>query len=108
MAEWPAYQEEPICHNTGLECATVSSSAQRREQVRRERILPSAEGVDPLGNLWWWLEALASVTSVVWMGCEGLSQYRMARQRLRLGLCDPLVCNPYLLWGLAGVTWTIW
>jgi hypothetical protein len=66
------------------------------------------EGVDPLGNPWWWMEASASIASVVWMACEGLSQYRMARQRLRLGLCDPLVCNRYLLWGLAGVTWTIW
>jgi len=42
------------------------------------------------------------------MSHEGLSQYRLARQRLRLGLCDPLVCNRYLLWGLAGVTWTTW
>jgi hypothetical protein len=66
------------------------------------------EGVNPLGNPWWWPEALAAIASVVWMGSEGFGQYRMARQRLRLGLCDPLVCNRYLLWGLAGATWTIW
>ena len=66
------------------------------------------EGVDPLGNPWWWLENLGSNASVIWMGYEGLSHYRMARQRLRLGLCDPLVCNRYLLWGLAGVIWAFW
>jgi hypothetical protein len=65
------------------------------------------EGVVPLDNAWWWLEEVGSVTSVVWMCAEGFSQYRKARQRLKLGLCDPLVCNRYLLWGLAGATWTL-
>ena len=39
------------------------------------------------------------------MAAEGFHHYRRARQRLRLDLCDPLVCNRYLLWGLTGVVW---
>jgi hypothetical protein len=23
-----------------------------------------------------------------------------------LGLCDPLVCNRYLIWGITGIVWT--
>jgi hypothetical protein len=65
------------------------------------------EGVDPY-NPWWWLEKSAAVVSVLWICFEGFSQYRMARQRLRLDLCDALVCNRYLLWGLVGAIWTIW
>ena len=42
------------------------------------------------------------------MASEGFGQYRTARQRLRLGLCEPLVCNRYLLWGLVGAIWMIW
>jgi hypothetical protein len=39
------------------------------------------------------------------MGAEGVSQYLKARQRLRLGLCEPLVCNRYLLWSLTAAFW---
>ena len=42
---------------------------------------------------------------VIWTAAEGFHHYRMARQRLKLGLCDPLVCNRYLLWGLTGIVW---
>jgi len=42
---------------------------------------------------------------LVWMGAEGFSHYARARQRRKLGLCEPLDCNRYLLWGLAGVLW---
>jgi putative Ca2+/H+ antiporter (TMEM165/GDT1 family) len=66
------------------------------------------EALQPLSNPWWWLETGAFSITVVWMGLEGLHHYRMARQRVRLGLCDPLTCNRYLLWGLSGVIWTIY
>jgi hypothetical protein len=65
-------------------------------------------GFDPFVSYWWWLERSAAVVSVLWISFEGFSQYRMARQRLRLDLCDPLVCNRYLLWGVVGATWTTW
>lgn len=66
------------------------------------------EALLPLSNPWWWLETVAFPGTVVWMGFEGFHHYRMARQRVRLGLCEPLICNRYLLWGLTGVAWTIY
>jgi hypothetical protein len=66
------------------------------------------EGVQPLGNPWWWLESVGFPITVVWMGIEGFHQNQMARQRMRLGLCEPMICNRYLLWGLTGVTWAIY
>jgi putative Ca2+/H+ antiporter (TMEM165/GDT1 family) len=66
------------------------------------------EALLPLSNPWWWLEVVAFQITVIWMGVEGFHHYRMARQRMRLGLCEPLICNRYLLWGLTGLTWTIY
>ncbi len=40
----------------------------------------------------------------LWLAAEGLTHYRSARRRLRIGLSDPHVCNRFLLWGLFGVT----
>ena len=37
-----------------------------------------------------------------WAGSEAFAQYRQARRRVHLGLCDPLVCSRYLLWALFG------
>jgi hypothetical protein len=65
------------------------------------------EGTHLLSSPWYWLESVGIFTPSVWMATEGLTQYRKARQRRRLGLCTPLVCNRYLLWGLAGVLWGI-
>jgi hypothetical protein len=42
---------------------------------------------------------------MVWMGIEGLLRYRKTRARRRLGLCEPLTCNRFLLWGLTGALW---
>jgi hypothetical protein len=39
------------------------------------------------------------------MGVEGLAAYANARKRRRIGLCSPLVCHHFLLWGLAGSLW---
>jgi hypothetical protein len=66
------------------------------------------EGIHPLSNPWWWLEWLAYSAAMSWVGVEGLVEYSKARQRRRLGLCDALVCNRYLLWGLAGVLWALY
>jgi hypothetical protein len=38
---------------------------------------------------------------------EALGQFSKSRQRRRLGLCDPLVSNRYLLWGLASAVWVM-
>jgi hypothetical protein len=60
----------------------------------------------PLRNPWWWLEWAAVVVSVAWIGVEGLHHYGMAKLRERIGLCTPAVRHRFLLWGVAGATWT--
>jgi len=64
-------------------------------------------GVNPLANPWYWLDCFGGFASSVWMGAEGLAHYFKARRRLKLGLCEPMVCNRFLLWGFAGVLWMI-
>jgi putative Ca2+/H+ antiporter (TMEM165/GDT1 family) len=59
----------------------------------------------PLSNPWYWIDTVSVFAMAGWMTAEGFHHYYMARQRLRLGLCDPLVCNRYLIWGLTGLTW---
>ena len=64
-------------------------------------------GIDPLANPWYWLECFGSFAPSVWMGAEGLTQYFKARRRLKLGLCEPMVCNRFLLWGVSGWLWVL-
>ena len=66
-----------------------------------------SEGVDPLTNVWWWLEWISEIAPVIWIGFEGLHHYGTTRTRVRLGLCEPIVGHRYLLWGIAGVFWTL-
>ncbi len=66
------------------------------------------EGIRPLSNPWWWLDWTAGAVAMSWVGVEGFIQYQKARQRMRLGLCDPFVCNRYLLWGIVGIVWTLY
>jgi hypothetical protein len=51
---------------------------------------------------WFWAEWTGYTVPFAWAGVEAIFQHRRARRRLRLGLCDPLVCNRYLLWGCFG------
>jgi hypothetical protein len=62
-------------------------------------------GGNPISNPWYWPKWACGMAPLVWMGAEGFSHYAKARQRRRLGLSEPLECNRYLLWGLAGVLW---
>jgi hypothetical protein len=55
-----------------------------------------------ISNRWFWAEWVGYTIPYVWAGGEALAHHRRARRRLRLGLCDPLVCNRYLLWGFFG------
>ena len=66
------------------------------------------EGNFPLSNPWFWAELGGDAAAMIWIAAEGFLNYRKARQRLRLGLCEPLVCNRYLLWGLAGAVWILY
>ena len=51
---------------------------------------------------WFWVEWVGYTLPFGWAGLETFAQYSRARRRVRLGLCDPLVCNRYLLWALFG------
>jgi hypothetical protein len=61
------------------------------------------EGIYPLTNSWFWLEWLGMCLPLAWVSWEGLLEHVQARRRMSLGLCDPIVANRFLLWGLVGV-----
>jgi hypothetical protein len=63
------------------------------------------EGTNPLANPWYWLEFFGGIAPSAWMGAEGFAQYFKTRRRLKLGFCEPITCNRFLLWGLAGSLW---
>ncbi len=63
------------------------------------------EQVDPVANPGYWLQTVGALAPSVWMCVEGLGQHRSARRRLKLGLCKPLTCHNFLLWGVAGALW---
>jgi hypothetical protein len=50
---------------------------------------------------------VAGCAAMTWVSVEGLTQFFNARERVRLGLCDPLLSNRYLLWGITGIVWTV-
>ncbi len=52
---------------------------------------------------WFRLEWVGYTLPFGWASSEAFAHYRRARRRVRLGLCDPLVCNRYLLWALFGM-----
>jgi hypothetical protein len=62
---------------------------------------------DPLANPGYWPQIVGGLAPAVWMGVEGLAHYASARKRLKIGLCAPLTCHHFLLWGLAGALWSI-
>jgi hypothetical protein len=65
------------------------------------------EGIYPLANPWYWVECFGGFAPTVWMSVEGFAQYFKMRRRLKLGLCEPMACHRFLLWGAAGVLWMI-
>jgi len=60
------------------------------------------EQVDPFANPGYWPQTVGGLIPAIWMGVEGLAHYARARKRLKIGLCAPLTCHHFLLWGLAG------
>jgi len=49
-----------------------------------------------------WLEWVGYTLPLAWAGLEAFAEYRKARLRLPLGLCEPIVCHRLLLWSLFG------
>jgi hypothetical protein len=64
------------------------------------------EQVNPLANPGYWPQTLGGIAPAAWMGIEGLAHYASARKRLKIGLCAPLTCHHFLLWGFAGALWS--
>ncbi len=64
------------------------------------------EQIDPLANPGYWPQTLGGLAPAVWMGVEGFVHHAAARKRRALGLCTPLSCHRFLLWGLAGLCWS--
>jgi len=56
-----------------------------------------------LANPWFWAEWVGYTLPFGWAGAEAFSQYAKARRRRKHGLCDPIVCNRFLLWGIYAV-----
>jgi len=56
-----------------------------------------------LDNDWFWLEWVGYTLPFGWAAAEAFRQYRQARRRVRIGLCEPSVCNRMFLWSLFGV-----
>jgi len=62
--------------------------------------------LDPVANPGYWPQTVGALIPAVWMGVEGLAHYARAHKRLGVGLCSPLTCHHFLLWGLAGALWS--
>ncbi len=56
-----------------------------------------------LGNPFFWFEWVGYTIPFAWAGLEAFGQYRSSLRRQRLGLCDRLVCNRFLLWSIWGL-----
>ncbi len=63
------------------------------------------EQTNPVANPGYWPQTLGALAPSVWMCIEGFIHYRNARRRRKLGLCEPLICQNFLLWGVAGALW---
>lgn len=59
------------------------------------------------GSPFHWLGRNSAFLTSAWMAFEATNQYAAARRRRKLGLCDPITCNRYLLWGTAASLWVI-
>jgi len=72
----------------------------------------SALAGDPAGysirNGGFWVEWVGYTLPFAWVSVEAFAQYRNARRRMQLGLCERLVSNRYLLWALFGLLQASW
>jgi len=65
------------------------------------------EQVEPFTNPGYWPLIIGGIIPAAWMGAEGLTHYGSARKRRKIGLCAPLSCHHYFLWGMAGALWSV-
>ena len=60
-------------------------------------------GAHPLTYTGFWFEWLGGIAPFIWFAIESLSAYSRSRRKVRVGLCDPIVSNRFLLIGLYGI-----
>jgi hypothetical protein len=56
-----------------------------------------------LTSVGFWSEWIGYTLPFAWAAIEAFRHYVQARRRVSIGLCEPLVCNRFLLWSLFGV-----
>jgi hypothetical protein len=59
-------------------------------------------GLAPLTSKGFWIEWGASIVPYIWLAVEALGRYSVSRERVLLGLMDPLLSNRFFLVGLYG------
>jgi hypothetical protein len=52
--------------------------------------------------VWFWLEWASYTLPFGWAAAEAFRQYLQMRRMVRIGLCEPSVCNRMLLWSIFG------
>jgi hypothetical protein len=57
------------------------------------------------GSHFYWLERIGASATSVWLGFEAIRFYLPARRRRALGLCGPMLCNRFALWGITAALW---
>jgi hypothetical protein len=60
-------------------------------------------GFQPLRSYGFWIEWVGLLVPFVWMGLAAFAQFGRAREQARLGLCNPLLSNRFLLLSLFGL-----
>jgi hypothetical protein len=55
-----------------------------------------------LSSVGFWLEWVGYTLPFGWAATEAFIQYQQARKRVRVGLCEPSVCNRMFLWSAFG------
>jgi len=63
--------------------------------------------VESLDNPWFIVMWLGYALPAAWLGWEAMLAHRSANKRARIGLCDPVVANRYLLLGWFGCFQTL-
>lgn len=53
--------------------------------------------------VWFWPELIGRSAGSVWLVVEAIHYYGRMKKRVGLGLADPVLCNRFLLWAIAGV-----
>ena len=65
-----------------------------------------AHDYEVVDSPWYWCEWLGYTVPCLWVSIEAFLSYSRANRRVRVGLCDRVVANRFLLFGFFGVLQT--